>query len=192
MPSTYPHHTYAGSGTSLPEEYARWLSSFPWQWFVTLTFAYQVSDCQAHAIFQKYISQVEVTLHSPIIYVRGDEKRFSGCGLPGAPRHYHLVMASATELDCQWMRQRWEALAGKRQNGAGADFRPYKPELPGLAYIFKTVDRDGGDWSFRNLDLFVDQGLNKYDARARRRADRHGQRMKLRTHGHQTSAPSVL
>jgi hypothetical protein len=143
------------SRAEIAAQYEQWLKLVPWQWFVTLTFAYQVSDQQANQIFLEYINRVERQLRAPIIYVRGDEKRYSGCGKPGAPRHYHLVMASSGTLNPRWMCERWEAIAGKRQNGAGADFRPYDPRLDGVAYVLKAIDQDGGDWVPGNLDLML-------------------------------------
>jgi len=53
------------------------------------------------------------------------------------------------------MRATWEAMAGRRQNGAGGHFRQFDPARGGIGYLLKMIDHDHGDWSFRNLDLFL-------------------------------------
>jgi len=180
-------HTDATRGSTrlsraqIAVHYEQWLKRVSWQWFVTLTFAYQVSDQQANKIFLEYIDRVERHLRAPIAYVRGDEKRYSGCGKPGAPWHYHLVMASTASLPAAWMRATWEAMAGRRQNGAGGNFRRYDPERGGIGYLLKMIKHDHGDWTFRNLDLVLPAeasvGGRSRNHRQRRREGRQLRRM---------------
>jgi hypothetical protein len=153
------------------QAYEDWFSRIPWQLFCTLTFAHRVSDQQANGIFIEFINRVERQILAPIAYVRGDEKRFSGCGMPASPRHYHLLLACVVELDRDWLRNCWEYMAGERRFGAGGDFRPFNPALPGVAYVLKKLQYKGGDWQFNNLDYFFRSRRNT--ARSRRRMRRH-------------------
>ena len=82
------------SNRALTREYAAWLERIPWQLYCTLTFAWRVSDPQALKTFNSYIDRLERALRSSVTYIRGDEKRFSGCGKPASGRHFHVVMAS--------------------------------------------------------------------------------------------------
>jgi hypothetical protein len=158
--------------------YVDWLRPVPWQLFCTFTFAWPVSDPQAGRVFAVFIDRLERFLRGPIIFVRGDEKRFSGCGKPGAPRHFHAVMTAHRRIDPCFVTDLWMSLAGRRQKGAGADVRIYDSSRPGLAYVLKFIDQPNGDWDLRNLDLFLPsadrESLNR---RQRRRLARHKNRL---------------
>ncbi len=137
--NNYSHRASPFLPQKATADYEHWLRPVPWQFFVTLTFAFQLSDAQANRIFLEYIDRIERHLRAPIAFVRGDEKKFSGCGKPGAPRHYHLVMTSTVPLSPDWMRSTWEAVAGRRSNGAGGDFRRYDPDRGGIRYVLKMM-----------------------------------------------------
>src|SRR5438309_5385546 len=109
--------------------YPEWLQGVPWQLFCTFTFAWQVSDRQAEKVFREFVNRMESFLRCPVAYVRGDEKRFPGCGKPGAPRHFHVVLTAHRKIDPQFVSDLWMSLAGHRANGAGADARIYDPGL---------------------------------------------------------------
>lgn len=89
------------------------------------------------------MNQLEKSLHSPVAYVRGNEKRFSGCSKPGAPRHYHVLLAAIISLDSGHIKEHWYALAGRRSRGAGADVRRYDPSGNALAYCLKFINQRG-------------------------------------------------
>jgi len=165
------------------EVYVAWLRPVPWQLFCTFTFAWQVSDQQALRVFTEFVSRLEKSLRGPVALVRGDEKRFSGCGMPGAPRHFHAVMAAHRRLNRHWVADVWMSMAGRRENGAGADVRIYDPDLDGLAYVLKFIDEPLGDWDFRNLDLFLPTAeVGQFSRRQRRRLARHERRVALCQH----------
>src|SRR5581483_9712002 len=79
--------------------YGEFLKEFRWQLFCTFTFAWPVSDVQADRVFKAFIDRLEAKTGGCLGYVRGDEKRFSGCGMPASPRHFHVLMTSETYLD---------------------------------------------------------------------------------------------
>jgi hypothetical protein len=161
--------------------YVAWLQPVPWQLFGTFTFAWQVSDQQAVRTFGEFVNRMEKTLRGPITILRGDEKRFSGCGMPGAPRHFHALMATNRRLDRHFVADLWMSMAGRRENGAGADVRIYDPSLGGLAYTLKFIDQPLGDWDFRNLDLFLRPiGREYMNSRQRRRGARHAKRIEAK------------
>jgi hypothetical protein len=160
------------------EAYVAWLQQIPWQIFGTFTFAWAVSDPQALRVFGEFVNRMEKSASGSLAFVRGDEKRFSGCGMPGAPRHYHAVFAAHRKLDRHWVADHWMSLAGRRDDGTGADVRIYDPNLNGLAYVLKFINQPLGDWDLRNLDLFLrplDQ--QHMDSRQRRRLARHAARL---------------
>jgi hypothetical protein len=159
--------------------YVNWLERIPWQIFCTFTFAWQVSDPQAVKVFGEFVARMERFLCGPMVILRGDEKRFSGCGMPGAPRHFHALMAAHRRLDPRSVADQWMCVAGRRKNGAGADVRAYEPSLGGLAYVLKFINQPMGDWDLRNIDLFLLRPSDQchLNARQRRRLDRHIKRL---------------
>jgi hypothetical protein len=136
-----------------------------------------VSDIHANKVFDEFIERLEKTMLGPIAYVRGDEKRFSGCGKPGAPRHFHAVLAAHRRLDPQFVRDLWMSLAGRREEGAGADARIYDPSLGGLSYVLKFIHQPQGDWDLGNLDLYLCAPGSAMNSRGRRRLARHSERL---------------
>jgi hypothetical protein len=157
--------------------YVAWLRKVPWQLFCTFTFAWRVSDAQAVRVFKEFVNRLERSVRGPIGFVRGDEKRFSGCGMPGAPRHFHALLAAHRGLKQQVVADLWMSMAGRRENGAGANVRIYDANLGGLAYVLKFINEPDGDWELRNIDLFLPPpdlvGMNH---RQRRRLARHANR----------------
>jgi hypothetical protein len=158
--------------------YVAWLRQIPWQLFATFTFAWPVSDSQARKVFSEFATRLEMSVRGPIVFLRGDEKRFSGCGMPGAPRHFHALLAAHRKLNQRVVADLWIGMAGRRKNGAGANVRIYDPNLGGLAYTLKFINQPDGDWSFRNLDLFLSSPVpHELNCRQRRRLVRHAMRL---------------
>lgn len=167
-------------------QYAQWLRRVDWQFFMTLTFSRRVSHPQAVRVFAEFIDGLEAYVRCPMTFIRGDERRFSGCGMPEIPLHFHTVLTSAFRLDRVYIHDAWTRLAGNRRDGAGADVRAYDASQDGLAYVLKFAVVSG-DWSFGNLDLVLIDDSSKLNARARRRVARHAMRMQQsqeRTSGH--------
>src|SRR5438874_5024467 len=78
------------------EHYANWLKQVFWNFFATLTFAWRVSDSQAEKIFNEFVKRLERNLRCNVTYIRGDEKRLSGCGKSACARHFHVLFACST------------------------------------------------------------------------------------------------
>jgi hypothetical protein len=179
------------------QNYVVWLRKVPWQLFCTFTFAWPVSDEQALAVFREFLNRLEKSLRCPIVAVRGDEKRFSGCGKPGAPRHFHALLTAHARLDPHSVANLWMSMAGRRKNGAGANVRIYDPKLGGLAYVLKFIHQPLGNWDLWNLDLFLThREPHDMNSRRRRRLARHAKRTQSTTvagvvspavRGHQTA-----
>lgn len=149
--------------------YSDYFRVVPWQLYCTFTFAWPVSDSHAEQVFRAFIDRLEQAFRCPIGWLRGDEKRFSGCGKPGAPRHYHAVLIAGRMLDSNVVANVWLQMAGWGENGAGADVRTYNPSLEGINYLFKFISEPSGNWDFGNLDLFMPPAENKQTNRRERR-----------------------
>src|SRR5437588_11266156 len=95
---TYVRTSQTFRSTEDRNAYVSWLRPLPWSLFATLTFAWHVSDARAVGVFEEFVNRLERFIRGPVAFVRGDEKRFSGCGMPGAPRHFHAVFAAHQRL----------------------------------------------------------------------------------------------
>ena len=157
--------------------YAEFFKSVEWQLFATFTFGSQHSDDQADWKFNQFINRLEATIKADVIYVRGDEKRFSGCGKPACGRHFHVLITSAAPLDPFMVECLWKNIAGHRHDGA--DVRLYDPELDGVQYVFKMMNQPYGEWKIRNLHLVLPMAQEMIRRRTRRQLKRHELRMKL-------------
>ena len=170
---------YAGD-RQLAETYAEWLKEIPWRFFCTFTFAWPVSDPQARKVFSAYINRVERYLMCDVAYVRGDEKRFSGCGKPPSGRHFHVLLACVNSVWPWVLEKFWMDMAGKRSDNAGAKVERYDPALNGASYVMKLINETEGDWDFRNLHLFLPSvTLEPLNRRRRRNLRRHLARKEL-------------
>jgi hypothetical protein len=150
--------------------YADWLVKVPWQLFCTLTFAWKVSDQQADKTFVEFINRLEGSLKCNVAFVRGDEKRFSGCGKPACGRHFHALLASEIPLPPTIVECSWKNMAGERSDNAGAQVESYDSHQNGVLYVLKAINDIHGDWSFRKLHLFhlEARSLQTHNARFRR------------------------
>src|ERR1035438_1590697 len=113
------HWAYEADRTTT-EEYARWLKQVDWQLFCTFTFAWRVSDQQANQTYGEFINRLEQHLKCDVGYVRGDEKRFSGCGKPACARHFHVLLACVAPVAPEFVEAIWMSMAGNRSDNAGA------------------------------------------------------------------------
>jgi hypothetical protein len=165
------------------QEYPDWLSRVSWKVYATFTFAWPVSDGQANRVFAAFINWLEYELGAPIAFVRGDEKRWSGCGMPASPRHFHVLMASTALLDPLRLVDRWRKFGGSGRlkfNGADYEYDSAKvmddfDSRQKLEYSLKFVNQTDGDWAHRNLHYFASD-VTSAGHRAKRRAARKARR----------------
>ena len=156
------------------DQYTDWLKPIPWQLFCTFTFAWRVSDPQANKIFDEFINRLGRHYKCDIAYVRGDEKRLSGCGKPACGRHFHVLLTCAAPMSTEYVETLWMSMAGKRSDKAGAQVKIYDPNQNGVSYVLKFINRPDGDWDHKNLDLFLPlEPTVQVKKRMRRHLGRH-------------------
>ena len=155
-----------------------WVKQVPWKFFCTFTFAWRVSDPQAEKVFNAFINRLERHLGCEVCLVRGDEKRFSGCGMPASGRHFHALLTCFAPVEASLIESLWTSMAGCRANGAGAQVKKFDPNQNGVGYVLKWIYQPDGNWDFRNLDLFLPEANNsqKINKRWRRRLKRFNAR----------------
>jgi hypothetical protein len=169
----------------IADAYADWIRHVPWRLFCTFTFAWRVSDQQAIKTFVEFINRLEHHLNCDVGYVRGDEKRFSGCGKPACARHFHVLMTFVTPVSPKYVEAIWKSMAGNRSDNAGAKVEVYDPDLNGESYVLKFINRVDGDWAFRKLHLFHPQAsVEMLGKRVRRHLRRHPALLQQCTESH--------
>ena len=157
------------------DKLAYWVRQIPWKFFCTFTFAWEdVSDEWADRVFAEFINRLEDTLGCEVCFVRGDEKRVSGCGKPASGRHFHVLLTCLAPVDSALIESMWENMAGKRAEGAGALVKEYQSSGNGARYVLKCMNQPDGNWDFRNLELFHPDSKKsqKMNKRWRRRLKR--------------------
>jgi hypothetical protein len=160
------------------DEYADWIKLVDWQLFGTLTFAWRINDERKLSMFDEFINRLERAVRSDLAYVRGDEKKISGCGKPPCGLHFHVLLTSVANLEPAFVESLWMSLAGSGNDDAGARVEAYSPNLRGVEYALKFVNKPEGNWSFRNLHLFHPQlSLQHLAPRQRRNLRRHKARL---------------
>jgi hypothetical protein len=155
LPRWYERDRWAyASDQQTTEAYATWFGAISWKLLGTFTFARRVSDQQAADLFSQFIDRLEHNYRSDIGCVRGDEKRFSGCGKPACGRHFHALLTSAAPITSEMVESVWTILAGHRNDGNAAMVVPFDPNKNGISYVLKFINQPDGDWAHRKLHLF--------------------------------------
>lgn len=172
--------------TKLITKYANWLRQFPWTFFCTFTFPGKVSDARAINAFKEFIDRLEESIRCDVAYVRGDEKRFSGCGKPACGRHFHALMTCAASPSPWFVEWVWTSTVGNANNHAGALVVPYDSAKNGAAYVLKFINQADGDWDLRKLYLFHPDASSLQDTNCRMRRVLRRHRARVEHFQHQT------
>jgi hypothetical protein len=140
---------------------AKWLRPVSWQWFVTLTFPWNVRSETADFKLKKWLNQIEKTLKSRVCFVAGKERKPHSDGME-VPWHFHVLVTSTVAIPQGLLEDRWKRLVslGARclQKDNAVDdsvlVTPFKNDLKGPEYCLKSLNSCNGDWHFRWLELF--------------------------------------
>jgi len=146
--------------TKLHDAWTILLNQYPWEWFVTLTFAMDVHPEEADKKLRLWISMINRKLHGPrwfrkpgggVQWVFATERQKQG------RIHFHGVMVGVKDLRRLTWMDKWEELDKK----AGfARIEPIKVRLGVCNYVCKYVAKDGNIEISENLqnlsqDLFA-------------------------------------
>jgi hypothetical protein len=140
---------------------ARWLRPVKWQWFVTLTFPWNVRAETADRKLKQLINSLEKGLRASICFVAGKESKPKVNGM-NVPWHFQLLMTSHVPIPRQHIEFWWvkEAGEGKVSFVDGKSVpetvkvEPYNENEKGPEYCLKSMNDCFGDWLFRRLEHF--------------------------------------
>ncbi len=160
--------------------YSKWVRPVGWQLFGTFTFPSVIyHDEWADKNFTEFINSLEESLKSDVCYIRGDERRLSGCGKPACGLHYHALLASLAPMHPALVEWLWINQVGERNGDAGAFVVPYNAIKGGAEYLMKmiTANEAKADWKLRKFHLFHPEARDSYKPNARFR--RNLQRLEM-------------
>jgi len=118
----------------LAKGYEQWLSQYPWEWFVTLTFRGFPPIGKAQRLFRHWIAELQIANgNDRFIWVRVVERRISGGNL-----HFHALVGGLRDRSDRWSwMRRWQEIAGE------IEIAYFHQDQGGISYILKTLDVDG-------------------------------------------------
>lgn len=141
---------------------AKWLSQIDWQWFVTLTFPWNIRSESADAKLKSMLNQLEKHHRANLGAVIGKESR-SRHDRSRVPWHFHLLIASSAPVSKESIEMLWVGLIKNRsQPDSVASLisehvvvKPYNPESLGSEYCLKMMSDDTADWGLHRMDCFL-------------------------------------
>jgi hypothetical protein len=179
------HHWY----TRIPENErlvldaaATWLRPTTWQWFVTLTFPWNVKSETADLALRQLIDGLERKLRTNLGYVAGKE-RMTADGRT-VPWHFHLLITSSVPVPQSAIEQGWKDIVKLRNRNRGClaasdtiQVDLYQTGRRGVEYCLKKMTDCSGDWILWRLHEFLPNSRgtdrpNHKSVRAAQRAER--------------------
>ncbi len=130
-----------------------------WQYFVTLTFPWNVTGSTANSHFSRWLDAIEQALQTRVCYVAGME-----CGPLHdrmIPWHFHVLVTALVPIPADLLEDAWQhqvAAHGHVQPG-GLDVpalvKSYEVHRLGPEYCLKKMNDCHGEWQFRWLEYFL-------------------------------------
>lgn len=119
----------------LSDAWGDFLSRYPWDWFLTLTFRDPTQSFRAHRLFGYFVKDIEKAAGVPVGWFRGDEY-----GSRLGRFHMHALMLNVAHLRrLSWMDD-WNPRAGF------ARIVEFDPKLGAAYYCAKYVTKQFGEW----------------------------------------------
>jgi hypothetical protein len=155
--TTIPRHKHR-----VMDAVAKWLRPVRWQWFVSLTFPWNVRSETADKKLKALIDGLERHHRATVGFVAGKESRSRHDG-SRVPWHFHMLITSHVPLsgeaiECLWLRligpglQSNDDILHRREH---AKVEPYQAHERGPEYCLKTMNDDTGDWYLHRLGDFL-------------------------------------
>lgn len=124
------------SRRQLREAWGQFLSQFPWDWFVNLTFRDEIQTFRAYRILERFLRDLEAAAEVPIYWFRADEY-----GARLGRFHMHLLIGNTAHLRRLYWMDEWNRRAGY------ARILPFDGSKGAAFYIAKYITKQGGEWS---------------------------------------------
>jgi len=124
------------SQRQLREAWGQFLSQFPWDWFVNLTFRGEVPTFRAYRIVDRFLLDLEAAAGVPIHWFRADEY-----GARLGKFHMHLLIGNVAHLRRLYWMDAWNRRAGY------ARILPFDDRRGAAFYVAKYITKQGGEFA---------------------------------------------
>lgn len=157
---------------------AKWLRPVAWQWFITLTFPWNVRQETAVRKLRQFINQLEKFCGVNVCCVAGQESKPRQHGM-NVPTHFHLLLTSYARISREAIEAIWLGQVANRpsqgRNGESVQVEPYNSHERGVEYCLKSLNEASGDWLIHRLEHFLPgaPGSSKPNHRSVRNARRN-------------------
>ena len=140
---------------------AEWLKPVDWQWFITLTFSWNVRAETADQKFKDWVNRVERDLRNRMCFVAGKERKPDSDGMK-VPWHFHVLVTSLVPIPRSLLELHWTRLVGSGRSAIVDGVavpesilaEAYGEHRMGPEYCLKSMNACLGEWQFRWLELF--------------------------------------
>lgn len=137
------------SQRQLQEAWGQFLSQFPWDWFVNLTFRGEVLTFRAYRIVGRFLRDMEADAGVPIHWFRADEY-----GARLGRFHMHLLIGNVAHLRRLYWMDEWNRRAGY------ARILPFDDRKGAAFYLAKYITKQNGEWAMsENLGCLPTQPI---------------------------------
>ncbi|HEY5330875.1 MAG TPA: hypothetical protein VIJ79_13390 [Acidobacteriaceae bacterium] len=163
---------------------AKWLRAVRWEWFITLTFPWDVAFSTADHKLRELFNALERFHRTTIGYVAGKESRSRHDG-GRVPWHFHLLVTSRVPISSEAIQSFWLGLIRRGlqteaeilRRGEHAQVEPYESHRRGPEYCLKTMNEGTSDWYIHRLREFLPgiPGAKRPNHRTVRRQRRGGE-----------------
>jgi hypothetical protein len=136
----------------------QWIKPVPWQWFITLTFPWNVHWQTAVKKLRQFAQRLEEHMKARVCFVAGQESRPAQVGM-NVPHHFHMLLIGQGVVTKEAIEASWNRLVSWEQAGNeikdNVRVKAYDPSAPGAEYCLKWLNDDHSDWHFHNLEHFL-------------------------------------
>ena len=150
---------YSTQQANLVSDYGSFFSQWDWDQYATFTFACKQSPASCIRHWNEFIDSLGRTTRGRVGWIRADEERWSGCGTPEVPLHFHSLLKYQHVPAPEAVAALWKAKAGDAQveaylhdgggcgGGGGA-----------ALYVAKMLPYEDARWDMGGLNDFPRSG----------------------------------
>ena len=144
---------YSAQQSNLVSAYGDFFHQWPWDHYATITFGRRLSDTRCLHLWEDFIDSLGRLTRGRVGWVRADEQRWSGCGTPEIPLHFHSLLRYQNVPAPEAVAALWKSKAGDAQveaygSGGGAAWYlakmfPYEDtryDLGGLKHFTRSPE----------------------------------------------------
>lgn len=153
---------------TLITELARFAESLRPTHYFTLTYATRRSLEARHNALKVWLDAIEWLQRRPLGWIRADEVRFSGLGMPEIPEHHHGLLIGTHHLDCRTAESLWRSFGDAR-------VLRYEPHGGAAEYCMKHALHKGQDWDLGGK-LLRGRSVTGFPVQSRTGGNRNGVR----------------